>query len=161
MYLDVHDINEIIDIYTAAWDKGLKTTYYLHVKPKHTAEQSTTRVNKSEAMGKKGFAGLFQAAAKPVEDAPVVSPLSDMIIEEKVTIVEEVVTVAQAAPVAEMKAAASAPEPIKKQKAAFTPLSELSQVAKPLPATAPAPKQKVTIHGPEDPMDALLCEGCQ
>ena len=36
-----------------AWKRGLKTTYYLHVKPRHQAEQSTTKVNKSEEMAKK------------------------------------------------------------------------------------------------------------
>ena len=58
MYLDVRDIDEIMNIYTTAWDKGLKTTYYLHMKPRHSAEQSTTVVNKSEALGKRGFAVL-------------------------------------------------------------------------------------------------------
>lgn len=58
MYLDVRDINEIMNIYTSAWDKGLKTTYYLHMKPRHTAEQSTTTVNKAELTGKKGFGAL-------------------------------------------------------------------------------------------------------
>src|SRR3989338_7987032 len=60
MYLDVRDIDEIMNIYTTAWDKGLKTTYYLHMKPRHSAEQSTTVVNKREALGKKGFAVLFE-----------------------------------------------------------------------------------------------------
>src|SRR5690554_1384851 len=36
-------------LYASAWERGVKTTYYLHVKPRHTAEQSTVRVNKSEA----------------------------------------------------------------------------------------------------------------
>jgi ribonucleotide reductase alpha subunit len=58
MYLDIRDIDEIMNIYTTAWDKGLKTTYYLHMKPRHSAEQSTTSVNKSEALGKRGFAVL-------------------------------------------------------------------------------------------------------
>lgn len=58
MYLDTRDIDKTMDIYTAAWKKGLKSTYYLHMKPRHTAEQSTVRVNKGEAMGKKGFASL-------------------------------------------------------------------------------------------------------
>ncbi|MCE9549205.1 ribonucleoside-diphosphate reductase subunit alpha [Candidatus Nomurabacteria bacterium] len=58
MYLDIRDIDEIMNIYTTAWDKGLKTTYYLHMKPRHSAEQSTTVVNKSEALGKRGFAAL-------------------------------------------------------------------------------------------------------
>jgi len=59
MYLDVRDIDEIMNIYTTAWDKGLKTTYYLHMKPRHNAEQSTIKVNKSEALGgRRGFAAL-------------------------------------------------------------------------------------------------------
>lgn len=58
MYLDIRDIDEIMNIYTSAWDRGLKTTYYLHMKPRHSAEQSTIRVNKSEAMGRRGFAAL-------------------------------------------------------------------------------------------------------
>jgi len=49
MYLDTRDIDEMVDIYSAAWKRGLKTTYYLHVKPRHTAEQSTTKVNKAES----------------------------------------------------------------------------------------------------------------
>jgi ribonucleoside-diphosphate reductase alpha chain len=48
MYLETRDIDEMADIYTAAWKRGLKTTYYLHVKPRHTAEQSTVKVNKAE-----------------------------------------------------------------------------------------------------------------
>ena len=67
MYLDVRDINEIMNIYTSAWDKGLKTTYYLHMKPRHTAEQSTTTVNKSEMTGKKGFGALRSVSSTPVE----------------------------------------------------------------------------------------------
>jgi ribonucleoside-diphosphate reductase alpha chain len=49
MYLETRNIDDYIDIYTAAWKRGLKTTYYLHVKPRHTAEQSTVKVNKSES----------------------------------------------------------------------------------------------------------------
>jgi len=48
MYLETRDIDDMVDIYTAAWKRGLKTTYYLHVKPRHSAEQSTTKVNKAE-----------------------------------------------------------------------------------------------------------------
>lgn len=48
MYLETRDIDEMVDIYSAAWKRGLKTTYYLHVKPRHSAEQSTTKVNKAE-----------------------------------------------------------------------------------------------------------------
>jgi ribonucleoside-diphosphate reductase alpha chain len=48
MYLETRDIDDMYSIYTAAWRRGLKTTYYLHVKPRHTAEQSTVKVNKAE-----------------------------------------------------------------------------------------------------------------
>ena len=67
MYLEVRDINEIMNIYTTAWDKGLKTTYYLHMKPRHSAEQSTTTVNKAQSMGRKGFAVLREKASAPQE----------------------------------------------------------------------------------------------
>ena len=49
MYLETRDIDDMVDIYSAAWRKGVKTTYYLHVKPRHTAEQSTVKVNKAAA----------------------------------------------------------------------------------------------------------------
>lgn len=49
MYLETRDIDDMVAIYSAAWKRGLKTTYYLHVKPRHSAEQSTTRVNKAES----------------------------------------------------------------------------------------------------------------
>lgn len=49
MYLETRDIDDMVDIYSTAWKRGLKTTYYLHVKPRHTAEQSTVKVNKAES----------------------------------------------------------------------------------------------------------------
>ncbi len=58
MYLETREIDDMVDIYTAAWKRGLKTTYYLHMKPRHTAEQSTVKVNKTESMDgprKSGF----------------------------------------------------------------------------------------------------------
>ena len=53
MYLETRDVYEYEDIYAAAWKRGLKTTYYLHVKPRHQSEQSTVRVNKTEQLLKK------------------------------------------------------------------------------------------------------------
>lgn len=53
MYLQTRDIDEYEKIYNAAWEKGLKTTYYLHVKPRHSAEQSTVKVNKAANLGTK------------------------------------------------------------------------------------------------------------
>ncbi len=85
MYLDIRDIDEIMNIYTTAWDKGVKTTYYLHMKPRHTAEQSTIKVNKREALGKRGFAVLKDKAAGEVsKKEPETEILSSMQVEEPV-----------------------------------------------------------------------------
>lgn len=48
MYLETRDIDEYEKIYLEAWKRGLKTTYYLHVKPRHQSEQTTVKSNKSE-----------------------------------------------------------------------------------------------------------------
>jgi ribonucleoside-diphosphate reductase alpha chain len=60
MYLDTRDIDEYEKIYLEAWKRGLKTTYYLHVKPRHQSEQTTVKSNKAEKIqktstGKVGF----------------------------------------------------------------------------------------------------------
>jgi len=48
MYLETRDLGDMMDIYFDAWSRGVKTTYYLHMKPRHQAEQSTVKVNKAE-----------------------------------------------------------------------------------------------------------------
>jgi ribonucleoside-diphosphate reductase alpha chain len=63
MYLETRDIDEMSRIYQTAWEKGLKTTYYLHMKPRHTAEQSTTRVNKAAEITPVGVRRGFGFAA--------------------------------------------------------------------------------------------------
>jgi len=76
MYLETRDLGDMMDIYFAAWERGVKTTYYLHMKPRHTAEQSTVKVNKSEEIGsgaKKGF-GAAAASGAPVEAAASAAP---------------------------------------------------------------------------------------
>ncbi len=113
MYLDVRDVDEVMKIYTSAWEKGLKTTYYLHMKPKHSAEQSTTKVNKSEAMGKKGFASVFNKA--PVAEIFTIEDKSE------------------------------------------DPVIKIDQPTK----TPVHASSEMVVHLPDDPMDALLCEGCQ
>lgn len=77
MYLETRDLGDMMDIYYAAWEKGVKTTYYLHVKPRHQAEQSTVKVNKAEeisAGAKRGFGAASEAA--PASEAPVAAPAS-------------------------------------------------------------------------------------
>lgn len=84
MYLETRDIDEVTNVYMQAWKKGLKTTYYLHMKPRHSAEQSTTSVNKAQGLGKVGFAALKMKATpvNVVEDVdPVIStPETDVVI---------------------------------------------------------------------------------
>ena len=52
MYLETRDIDEYEKIYREAWRRGLKTTYYLHVKPRHQSEQTTVAANKAEEIQK-------------------------------------------------------------------------------------------------------------
>lgn len=49
MYLETRDIDEYVKIYTEAWKRGLKTTYYLHVKPRHQSEQTTVSASATNA----------------------------------------------------------------------------------------------------------------
>ncbi len=75
MYLETRDLGDMMDIYFAAWERGVKTTYYLHMKPRHTAEQSTVKVNKSEEIGsgaRKGFGAA--ASTVPVEARAEAAP---------------------------------------------------------------------------------------
>ena len=71
MYLETRIIEEIMDIYATAWKKGLKSTYYLHMKPRHTAEQSTVEVNKREKLGKIGFGAVVVEVKKEPESEPL------------------------------------------------------------------------------------------
>ena len=70
MYLETRDVDEYEKIYMAAWERGLKTTYYLHVKPRHTAEQSTVKVNKAESLGSGPRKAGFGFAKKQAHGAP-------------------------------------------------------------------------------------------
>ncbi|HEY8317678.1 MAG TPA: ribonucleoside-diphosphate reductase subunit alpha [Amnibacterium sp.] len=76
MYLETRDLGDMMSIYSAAWERGVKTTYYLHMKPRHTAEQSTVRVNKAEtidtgATQRRGFGG---AAPQPATAGAAPAP---------------------------------------------------------------------------------------
>lgn len=70
MYLETRDLGDMMEIYSEAWNRGVKTTYYLHMKPRHTAEQSTVKVNKAEDINasggpKKGFGFGSGSGANP------------------------------------------------------------------------------------------------
>ena len=71
MYLETRDVGDMMDIYMSAWERGVKTTYYLHMKPRHTAEQSTVKVNKSEDVNGGARKGFGAAASTPASAQPV------------------------------------------------------------------------------------------
>ena len=85
MYLETRENDELSSIYSDAWEKGLKSTYYAHVKPRHNAEQSTVTVNKRETLGRKGFAAL--------QSTPTPSPIAT---EETVQVVKPKISYAMA-----------------------------------------------------------------
>jgi ribonucleoside-diphosphate reductase alpha chain len=78
MYLETRDIDDLMAIYTGAWQRGVKTTYYLHMKPRHTAEQSTVKVNKAEQISSSGGSSAprkgFGAVSKEAEPVAAGSP---------------------------------------------------------------------------------------
>lgn len=74
IYLASRDVGSMVDLYAAAWRKGVKTTYYLHMMPRHTAEQSTVKVNKAETVSSVGGARRGFGAAKAAPVAEVAAP---------------------------------------------------------------------------------------
>jgi ribonucleoside-diphosphate reductase alpha chain len=75
IYLESRDIGGMSDLYVDAWRRGVKTTYYLHMKPRHRAEQSTVKVNKAVESGHsgKGF-GFARRAVADSDDGPRYAP---------------------------------------------------------------------------------------
>lgn len=148
MYLETRDVDETMKIYTAAWEKGVKTTYYLHMKPRHTAEQSTVKVNKAEKVGKIGFAAL----AKAVSDKKVgfEAPL------QKSLDITEPVGVPLSA---QVEAPAPKVEREQKPTSSYQPLSSLSSTPEPVAR----PKVILTAQKtcPTDPAELAQCDSCQ
>ncbi len=154
MYLETRDIDETMKIYTAAWDKGVKSTYYLHMKPRHTAEQSTVKVNKSEMTGKRGFGAIGERAGDAGQLVMRSEPKIEVVEAPAPVLSPEVIPVEMSAPATTIVMTEVKPEPELLQPTQVVDAVAAAQVA-------PAPRPKVTIHGPEDPQDALLCESCQ
>lgn len=190
MYLETRDIDETMKIYTTAWEKGVKTTYYLHMKPRHTAEQSTTEVNKAKKIGKLGFGAIasLQQNAAPAEPrsfgmplqttlASTVSAPSPLTVQDVVDGVDEMATVAvshsHATPdESELSANMSlmndlepATRPITTSFANVKPAAPASSAASTAPSVSSAPASvgggTLTVHGPTDPQEALICDSCQ
>jgi ribonucleoside-diphosphate reductase alpha chain len=168
MYLETRDIDETMNIYMTAWEKGLKSTYYLHMKPRHTAEQSTVRVNKAEKMGKKGFGGVAKAITME-EIVPQVSPIT---VAEPVLVTPAQVEAQKEIEQGPALVAAAAPHT-----ARFTDLASFKMTEPaPLAPTPAAPVSAPSAGGfakvapkvinvskvcPTDPAERAQCDSCQ
>ncbi len=162
MYLETRDIDETMAIYSTAWEKGVKTTYYLHMKPRHTAEQSTTRVNKAETIGKRGFAGVFEEEA-PVAVAQAVTAKADVPVHATVAAKAEPTMasfVNTNAPIA-TQAVASARPPAKAQAPKVTPAVSTPIQKQPAPKQTEATAPTYKVLPPSDPQMDLICDSCQ
>ncbi len=96
IYLASREVDGMVDLYSAAWRKGVKTTYYLHMMPRHTAEQSTVKVNKSEAVTpasgvaqRRGFGAATAPAAPAKRGFGSVAPTSAPVVEAEPVVPEE------------------------------------------------------------------------
>lgn len=166
MYLEDRDIEKTMDIYFTAWRKGLKSTYYLHMKPRHTAEQSTVAVNKSEKLGKTGFAKVFER----VEIGPK-TPIS------AITSEAQAIEVKAAAPLVKETSDSISKIGIEtSQKPIVIPVEQTSkQIFSKVQTQLPNPEQSeiqhfhtrivdgkvYKIHMPSDPQENFTCDSCQ
>lgn len=144
MYLETRDIDETMKIYETAWEKGVKTTYYLHMKPRHTAEQSTVAVNKATALGKRGFAAISNlskndAVKVPVWNQPAVQPklIEPMETHKKIE------------------------NPVESGAVVTIPTLTAVKVEAKHPAKESLNSGGLTIHVPDDPANANICDDCQ
>ncbi len=86
IYLASRDLGEMVSLYAAAWEMGVKTTYYLHMMPRHTAEQSTVKVNKAELVRpagdpttRRGFGARKATASVPTVASAVTLDLAEVV----------------------------------------------------------------------------------
>jgi ribonucleoside-diphosphate reductase alpha chain len=179
MYLETRDINETMDIYSTAWKKGLKSTYYLHMKPRHTIEQSTVRVNKGEQMGKRGFAAVMDAASAEtvttitsttVEQITVQEAISSFVEQPVMATMTEAAPAIAEAPMARPFEAVSgiSTAPVTEGHAHTTSAVTSSAQATTSPvspsaaAGEAAPAKKVyNVMPPSDPSEENVCDSCQ
>jgi ribonucleoside-diphosphate reductase alpha chain len=169
IYLETRDVDETMKIYSTAWEKGLKSTYYLHMKPRHTAEQSTVRVNKAEAMGgRKGFGalvGLTSATAAPSIGFAKVA-IEPVVFEPVVMRAPEPIMAApkpEPQVVHEIKDESVLSESFEIVREESAPVETLKREPELVPVMASRPPEKpaLHIHVSEDPGDALICDSCQ
>lgn len=153
MYLEDRDIEKTMDIYFTAWKKGVKTTYYLHMKQRHTAEQSTIAVNKSEKLGKTGFATVFKKTENntPVVSAVESNPVKEIqmeALEQKIEQKPIVIPVDQAS------------KKIFSNVQTQMPLAEGAQNKEHV-HTKVVDGKVYKVHVPSDPQENFTCDSCQ
>ncbi len=186
MYLETRDIDETMDIYTTAWKKGLKSTYYLHMKPRHTAEQSTVKVNKAEKMGKKGFAAVASVASdvskieipQPIESPIVIQKIETVkvstpvyereeireeireaaTIQPSMPLVTPVVSQASSNPIVDKIITPKVETPVSNTSSSLSKEEVMAQLSKNPNIQVAKVKPKVC---PVDPAELAQCEACQ
>lgn len=90
IYLQSRDVGEMTELYAAAWRMGVKTTYYLHMMPRHTAEQSTVKVNKAESStpaggaARRGFAAAAPSAKPTARGFGTVAVKAEPVVPDQV-----------------------------------------------------------------------------
>ena len=157
IYLESRDVSQMAALYSAAWERGVKTTYYLHVKPRHTAEQSTVRVNKSEVRA----AAPAVAGGLPAATTPTSAPARRGFGFGKSSGPASPAGVGTTpAPVAVSPAPAVLVTPEGPAAPAATPRFALAPTSVLLPVTD-GTEIVDGVACPTDPMDLLQCDSCQ
>ena len=180
IYLADRSVDAMTDLYAAAWRKGVKTTYYLHMLPRHTAEQSTVRVNKTENLNATGSASGRGAAGStgPVRmgfaaargstiatTAPAPAPRSSPV---------------EPAPPAPFDTPATPPSPTPARRGFGSSAARPAGPPAPIPPAVPVQAEPPTVPShvtvlslddtteivngvtcPVDPMERLQCDSCQ
>jgi ribonucleoside-diphosphate reductase alpha chain len=176
MYLETRDIDETMKIYNTAWEKGVKSTYYLHMKPRHSAEQSTVKVNKAEKMGKIGFAAIANQPKTPIPvtggfanvvpptEEPAISPLSqDIKVQETVSVVSSIPHISKEI-IEEQKDSVADTSNRTGGKVVWKSLKDI-QVESTLGAEETDKsllrEEKIMKTCPIDPQERLQCDSCQ
>ncbi len=184
MYLETRDIDETINIYYKAWEKGVKTTYYLHMKPRHTAEQSTVHVNKAAQQGRRGFGGLATLINKDnavesavIEDEetavsvvpptlPVTAPVSaenqkPETVSSKEKVVEDSVQWSLRQATGGSRGFASMPTHAEGSDSSNTEVKTAARGFEKVPVPVAPISKSNHAAGPEDPQERLVCDSCQ
>ena len=167
MYLATRDISETMNIYTHGWSKGLKTFYYLHMKQRHTAEQSTSRVNKSEVIsGGRSFGfGKFKSVTAALQ--PAVAVGFEMPVAEPAPVATSSVAARMAEVMRQIPAFSSIAASATSQTAATIAENQfgfglaVAKEAESVPAQKKIDAADALNACPVDPMERLKCDSCQ